>query len=359
MSWPYEYSEITLEKTLADITAYLNGELIGDGSVKITGFSGLQDAGTGDLSFLANKKYVPLLKRTRASAVLVSNQEDYQVRNTALILVDNPSAAFSKLLSCCVEPPLETFHGIHPTAVIAQTAVIAKDAHIGPHAVIEPEVEIGSRTRICAGAFIGFQSRIGENCLIHPNVSIGHKSIIGNRVIIHSGTVIGSDGFGYITESGVHEKIPQIGIVEIRDDVEIGANVTIDRARFDKTLIDTGTKIDNLIQIAHNVRIGKGCIIVSQAGIAGSTELGNYVVIGGQVGVAGHVTIGDGAMIAAQSGIAKSVEPGSVLFGSPAQPHMKAKRVNAAVNKLPEYLEEIRNLRKRIRDIEKKIPEIS
>ena len=345
-----------MEKSLIEIAKFLDGKIAGDSQVVITGFSGLKEAKSGDLSFLANAKYADLLNETQASAVLVSNQENHETEMT-LIKVDNPSLAFSRVLSLFIEPPSDAFKGVHSTAIIAETAEIGKDVNIGPYVVLEDGVEIGDRTTIGAGTFVGFKSTIGRECLIYPNVSILHKTSIGNRVIIHSGTVVGSDGFGFATGQDVHEKIPQIGIVEIDDDVEIGSNVTIDRARFDRTSVGAGTKIDNLVQIAHNVKIGKNCLIVAQAGIAGSTMIEDYVVIGGQVGVAGHITVGSGTRVAAQSGIVSSVEPKSILFGSPAQPHMKEKRVKSALNKLPEYLKVIRGLQKKVEELEKKIPE--
>ncbi|MEW5894287.1 MAG: UDP-3-O-(3-hydroxymyristoyl)glucosamine N-acyltransferase [Candidatus Omnitrophota bacterium] len=343
-----------MEKSLVEIAEYLGGEIVGDGGMVIRGFAGIQEAKSGDLTFLSNPKYVSLLGETQASAILVSSKEKIQTDKT-IVRVDNPSLAFSRVLSLFVEKSPETFAGIHPTAVISEAARISDNVTVGPHAVIESGVKIGEGSSIGAGVFIGFGTCIGENCLIYPNVTIRERNIIGNRVIIHSGTVIGSDGFGYVTEQGIHEKIPQIGIVEIQDDVEIGANVAVDRARFDKTFIGRGTKIDNLVQIAHNVRIGKNCIIVSQVGISGSTTIEDYVVLGGQVGVAGHLTIGAGTMVAAKSGIPSSVPPRSILFGSPAQPHMQAKRMSAALIKLPEYIHVIRKLEKKVEELERKI----
>lgn len=345
-----------MEKSLKEIADYIGGKLVGDNGVKIKGFAGLKEAAPGDLSFLSNSKYSSLLNETKASAVLVFNQEEYETEMT-LIKVDNPSLAFSRVLSLFVEPSLDTFKGIHPTAIIVKTAKIGKDVNIGPYAIIEDEVQIQDGSTIGAGSFVGFKSKIGKNCLVHPNVSIMQKTVMGDRVIIHSGTVIGSDGFGFASDNGVHEKIPQIGIVEIDNDVEIGSNVTIDRARFNRTFIDAGTKIDNLVQIAHNVQIGKNCLIVAQAGIAGSAVIEDHVVIGGQVGIAGHITIGAGTMVAAQSGIVSSVDSKSILFGSPAQPHMKEKRSRIALNKLPEYLKVIRGLQEKVEELEKKILE--
>ncbi len=341
-------------KTLLEIAKFVGGETAGDPSAQIRGFSGLQEARTGDLTFLANMKYAPLLEKTQASGIIVS-RETKEVPGKNFIRVDNPSLAFSKVLLLFADVHPDPVIGIHPSAVVANDARIADKVNIGPCAVIEGGAEIGCGTTIGAGTFVGYQTRIGKDCLIYPNVTIREKAVIGDRVIIHSGTVIGSDGFGFVTEGGIHHKIPQIGTVEIHNDVEIGANVTVDRARFDKTVIGEGTKIDNLVQIAHNVRIGRGCIIVSHVGISGSTVIEDYVVIGGQVGIAGHLTIGSGTVIAAQSGVVESVPPKSMLFGSPAHPHIHAKRISACLKHLPEHVRTIRELKERIAELEKKL----
>ena len=345
-----------MEKTLTDIAKLIGAEIHGDRHAVIRGVSGLKEAKAGDLSFLANSRYTPLLNETRATAVIVSKKEKYETKVT-LLCVENPSRAFSQVVSAMMEEEApDSLRGIiHESAVISKTAVLGKNVTIGPNAVIADDVHIGEGTVIGAGCFVGVRSHIGQGCLIHPNVSILARSLLGHRVIIHSGTVIGSDGFGFLTEDGAHEKIPQIGIVQIDDDVEIGANVTIDRARFDKTHIGAGTKIDNLVQIGHNVRIGKRCIIVALAGISGSTVIEDGVVLAGQVGVAGHLTIGEGTVVAAQSGVTNAAPAKSVLFGSPALPHMKAKRINAALNRLPEYLKVIRDLQQKVNELERKI----
>jgi UDP-3-O-[3-hydroxymyristoyl] glucosamine N-acyltransferase len=348
---------VVLEKTLKEIAAYVGGKIHGDGSVVIRGFAGLKEAAPGEISFLSNMKYASLLQDTQASAVFVEDGDFFSVK-TNLVIVDNPSKAFSLALSLFVEDSMsEGLQGIHPSAVIAPTASIGKGVAVGACAVIEDHVVIGDHTRVLSGSVVGFKSRIGKDCLIYANVTLRERTEIGDRVIIHSGAVIGSDGFGFITEEGVHLKVPQVGIVQIEDDAEVGANVTIDRARFDRTVIGQGTKIDNLVQIAHNVRVGKNCLIVSQAGVSGSVVLGDNVILGGQCGIVGHVTVGDGSMIAAQSGVAQSVPPRSILFGSPAQPHMKAKRMSAAAGKLPEVLKVIRDLETRVRELEQQAEE--
>ncbi|MFP4472848.1 MAG: UDP-3-O-(3-hydroxymyristoyl)glucosamine N-acyltransferase [Candidatus Omnitrophota bacterium] len=342
-----------MRKTVNEIAEFIGGELVGSGQGEVSGFAGLKEASPRDVSFLANPKYSPLLKETRAAAVIVG--KDVAAEGLTLIRVPDPSRAFSRALELYVEECPGGFSGIHSSAVIADDVSLADDVTVGPHAVIDAGVKIAAGSRIGAGCFIGSGSRIGAGCRIYPQVSILTRTRIGESVVIHSGTVIGSDGFGFATdEKGIHHKIPQIGYVEIQDHVEIGSNVSIDRARFDKTVIGEGTKIDNLVQIAHNVRIGKGCLIVSQVGISGSTVIEDYVVLGGQVGVAGHLTVGQGTRIAAQSGVAQSVPEKSVLFGSPAQPHMQAKRANAYVNKLPDYIKQIRDLKARVVELERK-----
>lgn len=343
-----------MQKTLKEIAKLINGQVSGDDSVVITGVSGIKEACEGDITFLANPKYLPLIDKTQASAVIASAQ--IQSDALPIIRVDNPSLAFSKVVSLFV--PSESNHpkGIHPSAILGKNAAFGNDVAIGPYCVIEDNVSIGDGTIIYSGSFVGYSTKIGSNCLIYPNVSIRERVIIGSRVIIHSGTVIGSDGFGYVEAvDGTHQKIPQIGSVEIKDDVEIGANVTIDRARFDKTIIGKGTKIDNLVQIAHNVVIGENSIIIAQAGISGSTTIGKNVTIAGQAGLVGHITIGDKAILAAQAGVTKSVPPETLVSGYPARPHEVAKKVNACVQNLPKLYETVKELKKKIEELASKL----
>jgi UDP-3-O-[3-hydroxymyristoyl] glucosamine N-acyltransferase len=245
--------------------------------------------------------------------------------------------------------------GIHPTAVIGKEVILGKDVAVEPYVVIDDHAVIEDSTIIYMGVYVGHHTRIGKDCLIYPHVTIRERVTVGDRVIIHSGSVIGSDGFGFSTVKGAHHKIPQIGTVIIEDDVEIGANVTIDRARFDKTWIKKGTKIDNLVQIAHNVIIGENSVIVSQTGISGSTEIGNNVTLAGQSGIVGHITIGDNAVIAAQSGVTKSVPANTCVSGYPAKPHSKAKRINACLQRLPELFKSIVKLHERIGELETRL----
>ncbi|MBF0386597.1 MAG: UDP-3-O-(3-hydroxymyristoyl)glucosamine N-acyltransferase [Candidatus Omnitrophica bacterium] len=341
-----------MRQTLNEIAQLVGGKIIGDGGLVITGISGIKEAVAGDLTFLANPKYLPLASVTKASAIIVG--KDVVIEGKSVVQTDNPSLAFVRIVELVKDAGAVRVKGIHPTAVIAADVVIGEGAGIGPHAVIESGARVGKNAMICAGVFIGAQAVIGEATLIYPNVTVREGVLIGCRVIIHSGTVIGSDGFGYLQVNGRHEKIPQMGTVVVEDDVEIGACVTIDRARFDKTIIGRGTKIDNLVQVAHNVRIGENCLVIALAGIAGSATIGNNAIIAGQVGVAGHVVVGEGAVVAAQSGITKDVAPGAMMFGTPADEYARATRVMAHVKRLPRYAEELKELKKKVAELEKR-----
>jgi UDP-3-O-[3-hydroxymyristoyl] glucosamine N-acyltransferase len=339
-----------MKRTLREIAQLIDGSVIGDGDTEINGVCGIKEAKEGDITFIANPKYIALMKQTKASAIITT--PDVKKSPKPLIITENPSLAFAKLLSLVAPNEIIRFKGIHPTAVIGDNVMLGKNVSIQPYVVIEDNVSIGENTIICAGVFIGHHSVIGKDTIIYPHVSIRERVTIGERVIVHSGTVIGSDGFGFATVKGLHHKIPQIGTVIIEDDVEIGANVTIDRARFDKTLIKHGTKIDNLVQVAHNVVIGENSIIVAQAGISGSTIVGKNVTIAGQAGIIGHITIGDNAVVAAQAGVTKSVPDNTCVSGYPAKPHKKAKRINACVQKLPDLYKLVNSLEEKIAVLE-------
>lgn len=342
-----------MKKTLKEIAELVGGELVGDPEIVISGVSGIKEAKKGDITFLANRRYMPMIDETRASAIMTPL--DVEAASKAIIRVKDPSLAFARIVA--LVHPAEIHHpcGIHKTAVISKKAKIGHSVAIGPYVVIEDGAQIGDRTIIYAHSFIGHDVRIGCDCILYPNISIRERVVIGNRVFIQSGTVIGSEGFGYVTVEGEHRLIPQVGTVVIEDDVEIGANVTIDRARFDRTFIGRGTKIDNLVQIAHNVTIGENSIIVAQAGISGSTHIGNRVTIAGQAGLVGHIEIGDGAILAAQAGITKSVPPNTMVSGYPARPHQEAMRIYAAMTKLPEIIKTLSELKKKIQELEERV----
>ena len=342
-----------MRKTLKEIAELIHGEVIGDGSVIITGANGIKEAEAGDITFLSNPKYSPLLDTTSASAVITS-REIFETRKP-VIRTDNPSLAFARVVSLISPEAAFPLKGIHPSVILGKNVNLGKDVALGAYVVIEDDVTLGDKAAVFSGSFIGRQSKIGEGSLVYPNVTIRERTIIGKRAIIHSGTVIGSDGFGFVAVEGKHHKIPQVGIVEIGDDVEIGANVTIDRARFDKTIIGSGTKIDNLVQIAHNVVIGKNCLIVAQAGISGSTIIGDNVTLAGQAGLVGHITVGDGAIVTAQAGVSKSVPAGAIFSGTPARPFNSTQKVYACAQNLPKLFDLIKELKKRIEYLEEKL----
>ncbi|MFH1245330.1 MAG: UDP-3-O-(3-hydroxymyristoyl)glucosamine N-acyltransferase [Candidatus Omnitrophota bacterium] len=335
-----------MEKTLAELAELVAGEVCGDASVIIRGVSGIKEAKEGEISFLANSRYFPLMETTRASAIITARE----VRKAAkpIIRADNPSFAFARIAAIFTPYQVKRPQGIHPTSVIGKNVQLAQDVAIQPYCVIEDDAQIGEGTILYTGVCVGQGTKIGRDCVLYPHVSIRERVVIGDRVIIHNGTVVGSDGFGFARIQGAHQKIPQIGTVLIEDDVEIGANVTIDRARFDKTIIGRGSKIDNLVQIAHNVVIGENSIIIAQAGISGSTVIGKNVTVAGQAGLVGHITIGDNAIIAAQAGVTKSVAAHACVSGYPAKPHQAAKRINACVQKLPGLFKRLTKLEKTI-----------
>lgn len=343
-----------MKKTLGEIAQFVKGELTGDASIEICGVAGLQEAQKGEISFLANPKYKNFLKSTQASAVITSEK----IENSspfAVVRHPHPYLAFSQIVKLFYPERKNCPAEIHPTAILGENLKLGQGVHIGAYTVVENEVEIGNRTVVLSGCFIGEKSKIGENCLIYPNVSIRESIVIGNNVIIHSGAVIGSDGFGFAFDGKVHQKIPQIGNVIIGDEVEIGANVTIDRAALGSTRVGKGTKIDNLVQIGHSVEIGENCILVAQVGIGGSTKLGKYVTLGGQAGLVGHIEIGDKAMVGAQGGVTKSVPAGTVVSGYPAREHHKAKKLEASLSFLPLYIEKIKRLEKEVGELKKKL----
>lgn len=322
------------------------GELSGDPGLKITGAASLGEATAGEISFFSNRKYVGLLRKTRASAIFVLPDFAEPI-SAAQIRVSNPTRAFEQVVLKLAPKPITFAPGIHPSAIVDPSAQIGERVSIQPYAVIEGGARIGDDTAIGVGTYIGHEVGIGAACLIYPRVTIRERTRIGSRVIIHSGAVIGADGFGFEVVDGRQEKIRQLGIVQIDDDVEIGANTTVDRARFGRTWIQQGVKIDNLVQIAHNVVIGKNSIIVAQTGISGSTRVGERVMMGGQVGIVGHIEIADGSMIAAQSGVSKSIQ-GGVWFGYPAVPLREAKQQIAWIHRLGKLFARVKEIEKKL-----------
>lgn len=322
------------------------GELSGDPAVVIKGAASLFEATAGEITFFADPRYVPLLHKTQASAVFVPENFSQKI-SAAQIRVASPAKAFAQVTARLAPPAIKFAPGVHPSAIVEPTAKIGHGVSIQPHAVIEADCSIGDGTVIGAGCYIGPECRIGAQTLLYPNAVIRERCVIGDRVIIHSGAVIGADGFGFQMIEGRFTKVPQTGIVQIDEDVEIGANTTIDRARFGRTWIQRGVKIDNLVQIAHNVIVGEHTAIAAQVGIAGSVRIGKYVLIAGQAGLVGHVEVSDRAMIGAQSGVSKSIGAGPWLL-SPAVPLDKAKNHLAWVHRLGKLLARVKAIEEKL-----------
>ena len=331
--------------TAAEIAKRLGGELRGDGSTVLNGFAPADRARAGDLTFAENETYFHRAEASAASGILVAG--DFHSPGKVLIRVANARIACAKVLPLFFPEPVFAA-GIHATAVIASSAVVDPTAHIGPYCVVGEQAQIGARSVLQGGCHIGPGSKLGEDVNLFPDVILYARTQIGHRVRIHSGSVLGADGFGYVLDEGVHRKVPQIGNVVIGDDVEIGANVTIDRGALGPTVIGKGTKIDNLVQIAHNVTIGEHSLLVAQVGIAGSSKLGNYVVLGGQVGIAGHLKIGNQAVVMAQSGVMRDMKEGEKVLGSPAMEDRQAKRQIIAMQQLPDLIRRVRELEKKL-----------
>jgi UDP-3-O-[3-hydroxymyristoyl] glucosamine N-acyltransferase len=311
----------------------------------LKGFAPADRAQPGDLTFAENESYFARAEQSAASAILVDGP--YPSSRKTLIRVPSARIAFAKVLPLFFPEPAFAA-GIHPSAILAASAQVDPTAHVGPYCVLGDQVRIGPRAILQGSNHVGAHCQIGEDTNLFPNVTLYPNTEIGKRVRIHSGTVVGSDGFGYVLDSGVHRKVPQIGSVIICDDVELGANVTVDRGALGPTVIGKGTKIDNLVQVAHNVTIGEHCIVVSQTGIAGSTKLGNYVILGGQVGLAGHLKIGNRVSVAAQSGVMTNIPDGEKWLWTPAQPDRQAKRQMIALQQLPELIRRVKELERQV-----------
>lgn len=342
-------------KSVREIADLVGGEVIGEGSVLIEHIRPIDEAKTGDLTFVANPKYREWLDATEASAILVA--PGTEATGKTLIVVSDPYLHLGQLLALFY--PRETY-----TAGIAEGVHIGEDAKVSPEATVFPGVTIDRGARVgrnvvlYPGVYVGPEVTIGEGTILYPNVTLYRKSLIGQRVILHAGVVVGSDGFGFARPGWSNDKIPQVGYVQIDDDVEIGANTTIDRGTLGRTWIQRGTKIDNLVQIAHNVVIGENSIIVALTGISGSTKLGKGVILGGQSGLVGHIQLGDHVMVGAQSGVHEDVPEGQVVSGSPHLPHHEWLRVMASLSKLPEMRKTQQQLLKRIEELEKRQKEI-
>ncbi len=329
--------------TVGKLAKLVGGVAAGDRATLIAGVEGLSEAGEGEISFLASKRYEHLLASTKAAAVVVG--KDAKVRkNLPVIRVSNPDEAFARIAAAICPPRVVLARGIHRSAVISPGARIGKKVAIGQNVVVESGAVVDDGTSVYANCYIGHGARVGANSTLYPGVVVSDRCQIGARVIIHAGAVVGSDGFGYADMNGKKEKVPQLGIVVVGDGVEIGANVTIDRARFGQTVIGRNTKIDNLVHVAHNVRVGENCVLVAQTGIAGSSRLGRGCILAGQSGVNGHIDVGEGVTVAARAGVTKNIPAGTVVSGFPARPIRQFRREQGALRKLPELWKTVRDL---------------
>ncbi len=343
-----------MEFSAAQIAVLINGKVEGDPETVVSSFSKIEEAKEGNLAFLANPKYEDFLYSTGASIIIIS--DTYELRepiSATLIRVKDAYSAFAILLNKYQQMATQQLSGIQEPSFIAPTAELGENVYIGAFAYIGDKVTIGNNVKIFPGTFIGDNASVGDNTILHPGVKIYHDCIVGKNVTIHAGSVIGGDGFGFAPQAdGTYKKVPQIGNVIIEDEVEIGSNATIDRATMGSTLIKSGAKLDNLIQIAHNVEVGNHTVIAAQAGVSGSTKIGKYVQIGGQAGIVGHITIADGAKINAQSGVSKSIkDPNTSVTGSPASDYTSALRSQAVTRNLPE-------LEKRVWELEKLVQQL-
>ncbi|MDR2427120.1 MAG: UDP-3-O-(3-hydroxymyristoyl)glucosamine N-acyltransferase [Endomicrobium sp.] len=336
--------------TALELVKIVSGEVIGNVEEIITGVNGLEQAKNGDLSFLGNPKYVTEALKTKASVILIPQNTDISAfKNKTLIKTQNPQYAFSKVLAIIDKERIDAIGSrIHSSASISEKAFVGNTVYIGQNVVIEDGVEIGGWTKIFPNVYIGKNSKIGESCIFYPNVVIRENTIIGNRVILQPGVIIGGDGFGFATVDGINHKIAQIGNVEIGSDVEIGAGSAVDRAAVGTTKIGRGTKIDNFVQIAHNVQIGENCIIVAQSGIAGSTKIGNNVTIGAQVGISGHIKIGNNVIISSQSGVGGNLLDGDKVGGNPLAELGESIKIRATMRKLPKMYKDIKSIKKQL-----------
>lgn len=338
--------------TLGELAQALGAVLEGDSRRVIRGVASLEAAGPEQISFVTSRKYLSLAAASRAGALLVP--ADVKELRGHLLRTPSPQIALIALLKLFHPvPPLSP--GIHPSAIVAQDSRIHPEAFVGAFAVIQPRAVVGARARIFPLVYVGEDVEIGEESTLYPQVVVREGVRIGRRVIVHAGAVLGADGFGFAFDGSAHQKVPQVGSVVVEDDVEIGANTTIDRATLGDTIVRRGTKIDNLVQIGHNVEIGEHSILAGQAGVSGSCRLGRGVVLGGQAGVADHVTLGDGAMLAAQAGVTRDVAPGEKLFGTWGRPVTQARRIWLAEAELPDLVRRLRAIERRLAELEARL----
>ena len=341
-----------MKKKLKELAEFVGGTVVGDGEVEISGVASIDEAEAGQITFIAHPKYLRKLGETRASAIIVS--KEVAANDKSLICTANPQLAFIKILTLFFAKPYQS-KGIDPNARISPTAQLVKDLTIYPFVYIGDRCQIEDHVTLYPGVYVGEDSIIGEDSILHPNVTLYSGSIIGKRVILHSGVVIGADGFGYVKDGKKNVKIPQVGKVIIEDDVEVGANSTIDRAALGTTIIRRGVKIDNLVQVAHGVEIGEDSIIVAQVGIAGSTKIGKNVILAGQVGVIDHLEIGDNVIVGSQSGVGQNLPSGQVFTGTPAMPHREWLRMVTTFPKLPGMKKILTDIEVRLKKIEEAI----
>jgi UDP-3-O-[3-hydroxymyristoyl] glucosamine N-acyltransferase len=336
---------------LCELAELVGGTVVGDGQTLIRGVAGIREAEPGEITFLANPKYEEFLGVTRASAVITGRN---LTAPKPVIHIDNPYYAYLQVLNLfAADVAVRYPRGVHESAVVDPGALLGGNVAIGPLCHVGKGARVGDNSTLVGGVFVGEAVEIGSDCLVYPHVTIREGSVIGNRVILQPGVVIGADGFGYAKNGSTHHKVPQIGRVVIEDDVEIGANTCIDRATTGETRVKSGTKIDNLVQIAHNVVMGENCVVAAQAGISGSTEVGSNVVMGGQAGVGGHIVIGERAMVGAQAGVTKDVAKNTAVSGYPAREHMVAKRLYAHTALLPDLFKRVKELERRLLEMEK------